>query len=68
MEKTKLLEGTAPSINLSNWQEERKRKGNKKKKRIRERKKKTCQATSINLSRGRKGRRKGTRKRRAHPR
>ena len=39
MEKTKLLEGTAPSINLSNWQEERKRKGNKKKKRIRERKK-----------------------------
>ena len=25
MEKTKLLEGTAPSINLSNWQEKRKR-------------------------------------------
>ena len=49
MEKTKLLEGTAPSINLSNWQEKKKRKGIKKKKRIRERKKKTCQATSINL-------------------
>ena len=31
MEKTKLLEGTAPSINLSNWQEKKKRKGSKKK-------------------------------------
>ena len=66
MEKTKLLEGTAPSINLSNWQEKKKRKGIKKNKRIRERKKKTCQATSINLSNWQEERkRKGNKKKKS---
>ena len=64
MEKTKLLEGTAPSINLSNWQEKKKRKGNKKKKRIRERKKKHARHPASTYQTGRRKRRgKRTRKR-----
>ena len=49
MEKTKLLEGTAPSINLSNWQEKKKRKGSKKKEKDRGKKEKKARQKKVKM-------------------